>query len=283
MNDKTQRALIRAVYKVLRPMVRLLMRHGVSYRSFSEVARRVYIDVAEQDFALEKRKPSNSRTAVLTGINRKDIAKFKERPHPLQDQNFEPPNPTARVITGWLNDIRFHDDRGQPRLLPIESECENDISFTYLVQEHSTDVTVRAMLDELVRLEACAKDGNQVKLLVNGYIPLEDMQETLRIFGTAASDLLNTMDHNIGRIAPGPFLQRTVSYDNIPEELLGSIRHRCRDEGDQFLLQVNEWLASQDRNENNKLIGSGRYRAGIGIYYIEHAVDDENSNEANDE
>ncbi len=282
MNDKTQQALIRALYKVLRPMVRLLMRHGVSYRSFSEVARRVYIDVAEQDMALPKRKPSNSRTAVLTGINRKDIAKFKERPHPLEQQEYEPPNPTARVITGWLNDSRFHDDKGLPAELRLESDIDKDITFAYLVQEHSTDVTMRAVLDELVRLGACSKQSGKVKLLVNGYIPLEDMQETLRIFGTAASDILNTMDHNIGRLPPGPFLQRTVSYDNIPAELLNSIRSRCREEGDTFLLQVNEWLAHQDRNENNKLIGSGRFRAGIGVYYIEHAVDD-NPDEAIDE
>lgn len=262
-------------------MVRLLMRHGVSYRSFSEVARRVYIDVAEQDFALENRKPSNSRTAVLTGINRKDIAKFKSRPHPLEEQEYEPPNPTARIITGWINDPRFHDGEGQPKRLPIEPEKDSDVlSFTELVHEHSTDVTVRAVLDELVRLSAAEKQGEYVELLVNGYIPLEDMQETLRIFGTAASDLMNTMDHNIGRLAPGPFLQRTVSYDNIPEELLTAIRRRCLSEGDEFLLQVNDWLAKQDRNENDKLIGSGRFRAGIGVYYIEHAVEEE-TNEAN--
>lgn len=261
-------------------MVRLLMRHGVSYRSFSEVARRVYIDVAEKDFALPKRKPSNSRTAVLTGINRKDIAKFKERPHPLDDQEYEPPNPTARVITGWINDERFHDEHGRARVLPLEGE---GISFALLVQEHSTDVTMRAMLDELVRLNAVAKRDNQVELLVDGYIPLEDMQETLRIFGTAAADIMTTMDHNIGRLEPGPFLQRTVSYDNIPAELLSAIRDRCRNEGTEFLLQVNEWLATQDRDENNKLIGSGRYRAGIGVYYIEDAIDEEEANEGNDE
>lgn len=259
-------------------MVRLLMRHGVSYRSFSEVARRVYIDVAEQDFALEKRKPSNSRTAVLTGINRKDIAKFKERPHPLEQQDYEPPNPTARVITGWINDSRFHDADGHALELDIEG---GEQSFAFLVQEHSTDVTMRAMLDELVRLGAVSKKDGKVTLLVDGYIPLEDMQETLRIFGTAASDIMTTMDHNIGRLEPGPFLQRTVSYDDIPEELLSSIRDRCRDEGTQFLLQVNDWLATQDRSENKNLIGSGRYRAGIGVYYIEHAI--EETKEAKDE
>lgn len=281
MNEKTQIALMRALYKVLRPMVRLLMRHGVSYRSFSDVARRVYIDVAEEDFSLERRKPSNSRTAVLTGINRKDIAKYKERPHPLHEQTYDPPNPTARVITGWLNDSRFHDFDGRPLELPVE-EVANQPSFTSLVQEHSTDLTVRAVLDELVRIGACKKKLDRVTLLVNGYIPLEDMQETLRIFGTAAADLLSTMDHNIGRMPPGPFLQRTVSYDNIPEELIHSVRQRCRQEGDQFLLQVNEWLATQDRNENPKLIGSGRYRAGIGIYYLEQAIED-NPDEATDD
>lgn len=281
MNDKTQQALIRAVYKVLRPMVRLLVRHGVSYRSFSDIARRAFIDVAEQDFALEKRKASNSRTAVLTGINRKDIAKIKERPHPLQCTVTEPPNATARIITAWLNDPKYRTEDGRAKVLPVEAPL-GATSFTQLVHEHSTDVTVRALLDELTRLGACEKNDNNLRLLVNGYIPIADMNETLRIFGTAASDLISTMDHNIARLSATTFLQRTVSYDDIPAELLNSIRARCNKEGDQFLLQVNDWLATQDRNENKNLIGSGRFRAGIGIYYIEHAVEGNNNEDCNE-
>lgn len=280
MNTIVQQALIKALYRVLRPMVRLLIRHGVSYRLFADVARHAYVDVAEQDFALDGRKPSNARTAVLTGINRKDIAKLKNRPHPLSQDAVDSPTPAARVITAWLNDARFHAEDGKPQDLVIEEDGESAdntaATFAALVKEYSSDVPVRALLDELVRITAVERIADdKVRLLVNGYIPIEDMQENLRIFGTAASDLLRTMDHNISGAEPGRFIQRTVSYDDIPEEALAQIRQRSRKEGEAFLLQVNDWLAQCDRNENKAVKGTGKVRAGIGIYYIEHPTDEE--------
>jgi hypothetical protein len=270
MSEKTENALSRALYKMLRPMVRLLLRRGISYRLFADVARHVYVDVAEQDFAIPGRKPSFSRTAVLTGINRKDIAKLKERPHPLSSDIGEKRSPSARLIDGWINDRRFHDDRGLPSALPIEGRLA---SFQLLVTQYCSDVPVRAMLDELMRIGAVQKDGESVLLTTPGYVPYADVQEQIRILGTAASDLLTTLDYNLSEDSPGTYLQRTVSYQNIPTELLERVRDRSREEGEAFLLQVNEWLAQYDRDHHDGLAGSGKARAGLGIYYFEHKDD----------
>ena len=160
MTNTAHQALVRALYKVLRPMVRLLLRHGMSYRAFSDVARNVFVDVAEEEFSLPGRKPSHSRTAVLTGINRKDIAKLKDRPHPLSDQSLDAPNPAARVITAWTNDARFHDTAGAPKSLLVEEQATQPDSFTTLAKEYSSDVPVRALLDELVRIHAVEREGD---------------------------------------------------------------------------------------------------------------------------
>ena len=277
MSDKTQQALFKALYRLLRPMVRLLMRHGVSYRLFADVARHVYVDVAEQDFALPGRKPSNARVAVLTGINRKDIAKLKDRPHPLIDGTLDNPTPCSRIITAWLNQSRFHASLGQPLELPLD-DTPAEPNFTELVRDYSSDVPVRALLDELERMGAVVKQGERVQLVVHAYVPQADMAENIRIFGTAAADLMGTMDHNIARLGT-TFIQRTVSYDDIPVELLERIRQRSRTEGEAFLLQVNDWLAACDREQTPSLVGSGRARAGIGIYYFEQLADPERQEE----
>lgn len=257
-------------------MVRLLMRHGMSYRAFSDVARNVFVDVAEEEFSLPGRKPSNSRTAVLTGINRKDIAKLKERPHPLSDQSLDSPNPAARVITAWTNDARFHDDAGNPKPLLVEDQPTQVDSFTSLAKEFSSDVPVRALIDELERINAVVREGDRVRLMVSAYVPIADVRENLRIFGTAAADLLKTMDHNIGREAPGPFLQRTVSYSHVSPEHLEVIRKRCREEGEALLLQINEWLSEFEQKEGPETAEQQSFRVGVGVYYIEGATPDEN-------
>lgn len=260
-------------------MVRLLMRHGMSYRAFSDVARNVFVDVAEEEFSLPGRKPSHSRTAVLTGINRKDIAKLKARPHPLSDQSLDAPNPAARVITAWTNDARFHDTAGKPKPLLVEDQATQTDSFTTLAKDYSSDVPVRALLDELMRIQAVEREGDQVSLLVKGYVPIADMRENLRIFGTAAADLLKTMDHNIGGEAPGPFLQRTVSYNTISQEDLDVIRERCRAEGEALLFQINEWLSEfeqQKKPSETEAADAQVFRVGVGVYYLEGPSPDQN-------
>lgn len=279
MSEKTEKALHRAIYKMLRPLVRLLMRHGVSYRSFADLARHAYVDAARADFPLPGRKQSNARTAVLTGINRKDIAKLDDRPHPLSDAPNANANPAAKVITGWLNNFRYHNATGQPATLPLDSQ-DSEPSFTELVREYSSDVPVRALLDELVRIEAVGRCDDQVKLLATGYIPLQDMAENMRIFGTAAADLIRTMDHNISGEKPGPFIQRTVSYQ-IPPELLLRVRDRASREGERFLLQINDWLAQYESEltgteeaRDGEVPEAQRVRAGVGIYYFEQPANE---------
>jgi len=279
MSDRTQNALFRALYRLLRPMVRLLMRHGVSYRLFADLARHVYVDVAREDFALPGRKPSLSRMAVLTGINRKDIAKLDARPHPLSGAAEERPTPTARVITGWLNDVQFHDARGEPAPLSLEEDAKTP-GFASLVRRYTNDVPVRALLDELERIGAVSRQGERVRLVTKGYLPVEDRQENIRIFGTAAADLMATMDHNIAKLPPGPYIQRTVSYQHIPLERLTEIRQRSAQEGQEFLLQVNRWLSEyeQQPSTDTPQVEAGA-RAGIGLYYFEQLEPDSGSEE----
>ena len=41
--------------RVLRPLVRILMRYGMPYDGFAELAKRTYIDVAQHDYAIDAR------------------------------------------------------------------------------------------------------------------------------------------------------------------------------------------------------------------------------------
>ena len=76
--DTPETVLQRAIQQLLRPLVRLLLRHSVSFAAFGEIARRVYVDVALKDFAIPGRKPSASRVAVLTGLTRKEVQRLTQ-------------------------------------------------------------------------------------------------------------------------------------------------------------------------------------------------------------
>ncbi|HKE45583.1 MAG TPA: DUF6502 family protein, partial [Steroidobacteraceae bacterium] len=71
-----KQALLAAYRHLLTPLVRVLLRNGISYLEFAEVAREVFVNVAGRDFTLPKRKISLSRMAIMTGLSRKEVARL---------------------------------------------------------------------------------------------------------------------------------------------------------------------------------------------------------------
>jgi len=69
-----------AVIQLLRPLVRILLRDHVSHRIFSDLAKRVYVQVAADEFTIHGRKQTISRIAILTGLTRKDVQQLLAEP-----------------------------------------------------------------------------------------------------------------------------------------------------------------------------------------------------------
>jgi len=88
--------------KLLRPLVRILLRYGVSFGEFAEMARWVFVDVADKNFSIDGRKQTISRISVLTGLNRKDVTRLTKIN--IHAGNDVPAgiNRAGRVISGWV-------------------------------------------------------------------------------------------------------------------------------------------------------------------------------------
>ena len=268
MKDATplHQTLIQATRRLLRPLVRLLLRYGVPYGQFAELAKSVYVEVAMSDFGLEKRKPSVSRASVLTGLSRKMVTQVMKE----QDDHthVEPGeyNRAARVISAWLREAPFCDGNGEPVPLPLEGE---DKSFSELVRRYGGDVPVRATLDELLRVAAVRREEDDtLHLCERAYIPKRDEPAKLRILGRDVAGLISTIDHNLNDVQPLRF-QRKVFYDNLPEEALDELQAMTRRHGQALIDTMDKWMAAHDRDANPNVKGTGRKRVGVGVFYFE--------------
>ena len=115
-DDASPGVLQRAIERLLRPLVRLLLRHAVPFAAFEQMAKRVYVDAALNDFAIPDRKPSASRVAVLTGLTRKEVQRLRSAPDEDGAGDLsERYNRATRVLTGWVRDDDFRDNKGAPR------------------------------------------------------------------------------------------------------------------------------------------------------------------------
>ena len=54
------KTLTASIIRILRPLVRLLLRNGMSFVTFSNIVKWVYVDVATREFGLDGRKQSIS-------------------------------------------------------------------------------------------------------------------------------------------------------------------------------------------------------------------------------
>ena len=267
MNDKHLKPLSAAVLRLLRPLVRILLRNGVSYSTFSDFVKWVYVDVAGKEFGIEGRKQSASRVSVITGLSRKEVMRVRQLSRPDDRASTEKYNRAARVIAAWRRDRNFLDAEGKPAPLPMAGP---HVSFSALVKRFSGDVPVRATLDELIRVGAVERlEDGRVSLLTRTYIPKSSDADKLHILGTDVAHLISTIDHNLKSDPIGPFFQRKVAYDNLPDEVLPVFRKHSAKRAQAFLESLDRWLAQRDRDATATDKGTGRNQAGIGIYYFE--------------
>ncbi|MFK7996223.1 MAG: DUF6502 family protein [Granulosicoccus sp.] len=265
--SENQHTLLRALAKLIRPLVRIFLHHGITCEDFVEVVRRTFVTVAEQDFPPKGRKQSLTNIAFVTGIHRHDVKKLKHSVE--QDQLVAPQHHRMqRVISGWLTDPELSKD-GVAKTLDIDTE------FKRLVSKYSGDITPRPILDELLRVGAVEKPTRDtVTLLVPAYVPHTSDIELIRIFGDCVADLIATLDFNMTSVPDMRRLQLSVVHDNLPDEVLSNLESVSRDKSLVFLKDINQFFETQDRDANPNVKGKGRNRAGIGLYYFQEKIDE---------
>src|SRR3954469_20075132 len=70
--------VLRATHQWLKPLVHVLLSSGITWREFAELARSTYVQVATENFGKRGRATNVSRTAILTGLARRDVRKQRQ-------------------------------------------------------------------------------------------------------------------------------------------------------------------------------------------------------------
>lgn len=262
-NSMPQR-LQKAVTRVLQPLVRLLLRHGVSHAEFCNWAKQAYVNQATANFGIDGKPPTVSRISIVTGINRKEVKRIRELPAAVKTV-VNKHNRAVRVVTGWLQDSEFCNAKNKPLALQYGDSQD---SFNQLVKRHGGDVPARAVLDELIRVGTVEEIDGKVTLLQEGYVPYESEAAMLDMFSVSATDLITTLEHNLN--SPDQRrLQMSVAYDRV--STLGK-QHFTKvgtKQAMNLLRTLDTSLSQYDKDANPAHDEDGEHRIGLGLYLIE--------------
>jgi len=253
--------LLAAAGRILRPLVRILIRNGVPSDALTELVRKVFVDVADEDFRLSGKRQTVSRISVITGLHRKEVTRLRTLDLADVSQDVARRNRAATVLSAWLRDGEFLDRKGDPLDLPFAGTG----SFSELVRRYSGDMKPRAMADELVRSGAIEVVDGRMRMVARGFVPGGDPDEVLAILGTDPAELIETIDYNMTHADKR--YQRKVAYDNVPAVHASEFRALSARLAQHLLEELDRWLAARD-------LPSGRsdeptLSLGLGIYQIE--------------
>lgn len=270
MPDSQRKGLISAYRKIMAPLVRILLKNGVSYGEFAEMLKNVFVEIAECDLGMPGRKPSQARVAILTGLTRKEVAKQKatiERGDLVETSNL---NRVTRVLEAWHTDSEYTGAYGLPIELSFDRVGDKP-SFCALIRKHSGDMAPRAMLDELLRIRATEVLPNgQIRVLMRAYIPQSLHPDALERLGTVVNNFVTTYEFNMEHNSIGETrFERVVYADHgLPIELMPAFDSLIRVKCQQLLVELDNWLSAQQPNEKNAVLSSERINTGVGIYHF---------------
>jgi len=251
------------IIRIVKPLVKVLLRNGIAYGTFADIARKVYVDTGFEEARRQGQKQTVSNVSILTGINRKEVKRLKEALAFNTDNSLRKFNRIVRVIAGWQHDEEFLDEDHEPRDLLLEGTKG---SFTSLVKNYSGDMPVVAMLNALIDSgNIQVIDNGNIQLINPNYLPTTDSDKKLNILGIDTAELIQTIDHNINVEKPeDAWFQRKASNTQVRVDALPKIKQRINKKAQLLLEDIDAAFSENETDDGQESVA-----VSFGIYFTQ--------------
>lgn len=280
MQENKQRLIAQALKRVLKPFVRLMLAHDMGYNFVMELMKRLFVEVAEQEFKIDGKRQTDARISLMTGVHRKDVKRLREEV--LDEGHLVSATVSlgSQLIALWNANPRYLDERGVPRALPRFDSSSEIPSFEELVRSVSKDIHPRAILDEWLRLGIAKLDAqDNVALITQAFVPEEGFEEKMFYFSNNIHDHTAAAVSNVlgGAI---PFFERCVHYQGLSEASIHSLKEQVNEQGMVILREINRVAAQcAEHDGTHSVVAPQRMTCGVYFYYapVEEAHENKES------
>lgn len=240
--DLAHGAAKKSICRLLEPLVGSLLDAGFSARDLTEMVRAAAAkSIADKQLEASGRL-NISGIASITGLPRAEISRLLKSPE--KRGYSETPKiaqkSTNRIMAAWYGDVRFSDRSGNPAILKLYGK---GITFETLIKRFGGGMPSRAVLDELIRVDA-------IELLPDQAIRVKSqfdqrrvaMLRTLEQFGQHSTEMLSILFANLdGRQAPQ--FMTNASDMLVPDGLLVGFRRALAASAEKLILKLQRGLA----------------------------------------
>jgi hypothetical protein len=268
MTSASTTQVLAATRQWLRPVIQVLLRSGVTWREFAELAKTAYVEVATGKFGKRGRPTNVSRTAVLTGLTRREVRRQRERLETALEPLTGYVTKGCLLLAAWHLDPQFLDKNGKPALLAQVGEGP---TFEALVRTCGADVPPSTLLKELRSADAiCETPDGRLQVLKRSYVPFGMDEQLIRLWGTVLADVATTYVHNLTHKpkTPARFERQAVS-DRVAANALPAFQEFLNREGQAFLERLDAWLTEHEVKDEKGKPAADTIRLGAGMYHIQ--------------
>ena len=244
----------------MRPLVRLLVRHGVTYPAFAAALKRVFLDAAVDELRERAMAQTDSAVSLLSGVHRRDVRTLTRAAAASAPRSAPTPLSLAgEVVARWLSDAAWQDRRRRPRAL---ARAE----FDAMVASVSSDVRGRAMLDELLRLGVVSEGERGIVLNAGGFAPRQGFAEMAELFAANVGDHAAAAAANLQGDAN--FLEQAMYVERLGDASAERLRRAAARAWAKALPTVlAEAQACSDADAADAAAAAGGKRVRFGVYF----------------
>ena len=269
MKEDLQKRLMQCIAHSMRPIARMMLRSGIGYPQFAELAKLAFLREAQADKDSRGRATNLSRVAIKTGLSRKEVARLSkqqsrtEKSSSMRMVDFQSLH-AERVLQLWHSDPRFVDRRGAPKELLF---TDGDVTFSTLVKAAGGDLPAGAVRAELLAAGAVAEsEDGALRPLKRHFVPADVGEELLVGFTHMIIPVLEGVARNTDERCSTPFIQRLVYSDRLSPDAAPLFRRVAREQVTGFVQSVDDWLSANEISDSDE---QQPCRYGIGVFYYE--------------
>ncbi len=260
-----KKRILQSCHFLLQPLVRFLLRHGVTWEEFAELSKDTYVHVAREEHGIQGRPTNNSRVAMLTGLSRREVARVRDRLQQGEvDDDALHGNRLSRILSGWHTDPDFTGDDGRPADLAND---DSESGFETLLRRYAGDLPHGAVRKELLQRGLIEElNDDRIRVLKRDFVISSTDPAMVRQFALALHDHAATLEHNLDDDRDGsPRFEGMADNISMPRRTAKKFEELVARRGLSFLEEIDTWLSDneQDDGDDRRTV-----RLGVGIYLI---------------
>jgi Family of unknown function (DUF6502) len=265
MKASAKAHLVYSFRRVMRPLVKILIRAGVTYDEFREVVKGTFVEVAVRDGVGKGVPVTRARVSGATGVPLHDVNRYVD-----DESLLAPPGPTnaaiiAEVLHLWSTDTKYIGPYGIP--LELDFDTTPGRNLCELINRADSMADPEVIVAELVETGIVVGIGStHFRTTARALVLADELSpQMLEHMGNSLTNLANTLQFNMRGPTMPKRIERTVFPGNgIDRDLLPRFEAYADERMKAFLRDVDDWLS---KNGTHVLDESSAIQTGITVFH----------------